>query len=176
MWISSKESTYSAGDCLQCRRLGFDPWVGKISWGRKWQPTPVFLLGKPHERRSLVGYSPWGPKESDMTEQLHFHFPFSLTQLQALARPSATTKAVSLLAHLPNHHSARSQHFLSAQSCPVSISRAPVRAFIFRTGFLTHLHLEPQFALAVLWAEIIPVTPQQLTICIPGSQAPRAGV
>ena len=39
---------------------------------KKWQPTPVHLPGKPHEQRSLVGYSPWGHKELDMTEQLHF--------------------------------------------------------------------------------------------------------
>ena len=38
-----------------------------------WQSTPVFLLGESHEQRSLAGYSPWGPKESDMTEQLSMH-------------------------------------------------------------------------------------------------------
>ena len=58
--------------CLQCGRPGFNPWVRKISWRRKWQPTPVFLPGKSHGCRNLVGYSPWGRKESDMTEQLHF--------------------------------------------------------------------------------------------------------
>ena len=46
-WLSGKESTY------QCRRPGFDPWVGKIPWRRKWQLTPVFLPGKSHEQRSL---------------------------------------------------------------------------------------------------------------------------
>ena len=40
---------------------------------RAWQPTPAFLPGKSHGQRSLVGYSPWGRKELDMTEQLHFH-------------------------------------------------------------------------------------------------------
>ena len=50
---------------VRCR---LDPWVGKIPWSRKWQPTPVFLLGKSHGQRSLAGYSPWGCKESDMTE------------------------------------------------------------------------------------------------------------
>ena len=55
-----------------CRRLGFDPWVRKISWRRKWQPTPVFLPGKSHGRRSLVGYSPWGHKESDIAEWLNW--------------------------------------------------------------------------------------------------------
>ena len=49
------------------RRPGFDP------WRRKWQPTPVLLLGKSHGWRSLVGYSPCGRKESDTTEWLHFN-------------------------------------------------------------------------------------------------------
>ena len=55
--------------CLQCGRPGFNPWVGKIPWGRKWLPTPIFLPGKLHRQRSLVGYSPCGLKESDMTER-----------------------------------------------------------------------------------------------------------
>ena len=44
---------------------------------RQWHPTPVLLPGKSHGRRSLVGCNPWGRQESDMTERLHFHFPFS---------------------------------------------------------------------------------------------------
>ena len=58
--------------CLQCRRPGFDPWVGKIPWRRQWHPTPLLLPGKSHGRRSLVGYSPWGHKESHTTERLHY--------------------------------------------------------------------------------------------------------
>ena len=50
----------------------FNPWVGKIPWRRKWQPTLVLMPGKFHGWRSLVGYSPWGHKESDTTKQLHF--------------------------------------------------------------------------------------------------------
>ena len=49
---------------------GLDPWVRKIPCRRKWQPTPVLLPGKTHRQRSLVGCSPWGHKESDMTELL----------------------------------------------------------------------------------------------------------
>ena len=49
----------------------FDLWVGKIPWRRKWQPIPVLLPGKFSGRRSLVGYSPWGHKESDTAKQLH---------------------------------------------------------------------------------------------------------
>ena len=47
-----------------------------IKW-RQWHPTPVLLPGKSHGHRSLVGYSPWGRKESDTTERLHFHFSLS---------------------------------------------------------------------------------------------------
>ena len=59
--------------CLQHRKPGFDFWVGKIPWRRKWQPTPVLLPGKSHGPRSLVGYSAQ-VAEPDTTEQLHFHF------------------------------------------------------------------------------------------------------
>ena len=47
-----------------------DPQVGKISWRRKWRPTPVFWFGKSHGQRSLLGFSSWGQKESDTMEQL----------------------------------------------------------------------------------------------------------
>ena len=63
--------------CLQFKRPGFDPWVEKIPWRRKWQPIPVFLPGEFHGQRSLVGCSPWGRWESDTTERLHFHFSLS---------------------------------------------------------------------------------------------------
>ena len=43
-----------------------------MHWRRKWQPTPVFSPGESHVQRNLVDYSPWGHKESDMTERLHF--------------------------------------------------------------------------------------------------------
>ena len=50
---------------------GFNLWVGKIPWSRKWQCVPVFLPGKFHGQRNLVVYSSWGHKESDMTELLN---------------------------------------------------------------------------------------------------------
>ena len=53
----------------------FSPWVRKIPQRRKWQPSLVFLPGESHGQRSLVGYNPWGRKESDTTE--HAHKPFS---------------------------------------------------------------------------------------------------
>ena len=54
MWLTGKEFA------CWCRRREFDPWVGKIPWRRKWQPTPVFLPGKSHGQKSLAGYSSWG--------------------------------------------------------------------------------------------------------------------
>ena len=67
----SKASAYNSG------RPGFDHWVRKIPWRRKWHPIPVFLPGKSLGLRSLVDYSPWGHKESDNTERFHFHFSLS---------------------------------------------------------------------------------------------------
>ena len=65
-------SACNAGD------LGSIPGSRRSPWRRKWQPTPVFMPEESHGQRSLIGYSPWGHKESDMTERLHFH----LTPLQ----------------------------------------------------------------------------------------------
>ena len=64
--------------CLQFGRPGFNPWVRKIPWRRKWQPTPVLLPGESHGGRSLGGYSPWDGKESDMAKQLTHTFVYQL--------------------------------------------------------------------------------------------------
>ena len=63
-WLSGRESA------CQCRRCGFNPWVRKIPWRRKWQLTPVLLPDESRGQKSQVGYSPRVCKESDMTEQL----------------------------------------------------------------------------------------------------------
>ena len=82
---TGKESACNAGDPSSIPGLKRSPgegvvyalqysWaslvVGKIPWRKAWQPTPGYLPGEPHGQRSLVGYSPWGHRESDMTEQL----------------------------------------------------------------------------------------------------------
>ena len=64
-WLSSKESA------CQCRRHRLDPWDGKISCRKEWQTTPVFLPENSHRQRSLAGYTPWGCKKLDMTQQLN---------------------------------------------------------------------------------------------------------
>ena len=88
--------------CLQCRRRGFNPWVGKIPRRRAWQPTPVFLPGEPHGQRLPEGYSPHGCKESDTTEETEhartqgtgFHVPqLRVCRLrQKVPQATATTK------------------------------------------------------------------------------------
>ena len=73
-WLSGKEST------CQCRRHGFNPWVGKIPWRTKWWPAPVLLPGRSHAQRRLAGYRPRGHKESDTTWQQtrkYMHRPMS---------------------------------------------------------------------------------------------------
>ena len=64
--------------CRRYRRPGFNPWVGKIPWKRKWQPTRVFLPGKFHGQRNPAGYG-LGHKGSDTTElQTHTHTMYNL--------------------------------------------------------------------------------------------------
>ena len=65
MWLSGKEPS------CWCRRLGFCPWVRDIPWRRKWQPTPVFLLGNPMDGGTWKPTVQGGAKESDTTENTH---------------------------------------------------------------------------------------------------------
>ena len=62
-----------ACQCRRHKRRSFNLWVGKIPWSRKWQPTPVFLPGKFHGQRNLVGYSAWGRKEWYNWAHTHTH-------------------------------------------------------------------------------------------------------
>ena len=67
---------------MQCKKTGFDPWVRKFLWRREWQSIPVFLPGESHGKRSLAGYSLWGHKESDTTEQLTLRGKFKCNILR----------------------------------------------------------------------------------------------
>ena len=70
------------------RDAGFYLWVGKIPWSRKWQPAPVLLSLRLHGQKSLVGYSPRGHKELDMTEHAYTHAWWQITKLP-LPRPDS---------------------------------------------------------------------------------------
>ena len=111
--------------CLQCRRPGFDPWVGKISRRMKWLPIWVFLPGEFHGQRTLVGYSPQDCKESDMAEQLSlthmyiFHImEFQIRSDQSLSRVRlfAIPWIAALQASLPITNSQSSLRLMSIES------------------------------------------------------------
>ena len=80
-WLNGKESA------CQCRRHRFNPWVRKIPWRRKWQPTPVFLLGNSPEQRSQGGYSLWGKKSFEV----HLAMPPACSRTQWFLTFSAFT-------------------------------------------------------------------------------------
>ena len=77
--------------CRRRKRCGLDPWVGKILWRRKWQPTPVFLTRESRGQRSLVGYSPWdctvGPDWSDLA-RTHTYIPSLFDLPPSLPHPT----------------------------------------------------------------------------------------
>ena len=98
-WLSGKEP---ACHCRRCKRHGLDPWVGKISWRRKWQPTSVFLSRKFYGQRSLAGYSSWSCKELDMTERMHTH-THTHTRHLPLGLVHTDTKAKSIINTTINH-------------------------------------------------------------------------
>ena len=82
-WLSGKESA------CQSRRNGFDSWVGKIPWRRKWQPTPVFLPEKSHGQRSLAGCSPRGHKvRHDWSSSAHHKHPVTMAASVGCLWPS----------------------------------------------------------------------------------------
>ena len=64
--LDSSAGKEPACQSRRCKRCRFNPCVGKIPWRRAWQPTPVFLPGKSHRQRNLVGYSPWGQTRLSM--------------------------------------------------------------------------------------------------------------
>ena len=100
-WHNGKEHAYQ---CRRHKRRVFDPWVGKIPWTKKWQPTPVFLPGDSHGQRSLMGYSPWGCKRAghDWSHFIHmhtcFHNPFFFFQTPIILGYKSTISSLSLIA------------------------------------------------------------------------------
>ena len=79
MWLSGKESA------CQCRRCGFHPWVGKIPWRRKWQPTPILLPEKSHGAWQVAVHGCL--KELDMTQQLINRAPQNITYMVLSKHP-----------------------------------------------------------------------------------------
>ena len=116
------------GFYLGCGRTGFSPWVGKIPWRRKWQPIPVLLPRKFHGWRSLVGYSPWGHKESDTPERRHFTSlypgPKATGQLNRGGSPQVRTPQRRRLPPLKMHMRSSSSSHLPREA----VSKAPIKS------------------------------------------------
>ena len=90
----------------QFRRLEFNPWFGKIPWRSKWQPTPVFLPGKSHRQRSLVGFSPWGYKSwTQLSEWVLMLMKSSCLAVPTDANPCPCVIQPSMGAHLSIQYS-----------------------------------------------------------------------
>ena len=92
----------------------FDPRAGKIPWRRKWQPIPIFLPGKSHGQRSLVGYSPWGWKESNTAEWITLHHLRASVQLGRSVMSDSLWPQGLQHTGLPGYHS--SQNLLKLTS------------------------------------------------------------
>ena len=78
-WLGASLVTDSKESAYKCRRPRFK--ARTIPWRRKWLPTPVFLPGKSHGQRNVVGYSPWSHKESDSTESLSCSLSYFISYL-----------------------------------------------------------------------------------------------
>ena len=126
---ASKESTCP---CRRYRRCRFDPWVRKSPWSRKWQPILVFLPGKSHGQKSLVGYSPWSCKELDMTECVCVHACACAHTHTHTGSPRPTWQQVSFFSSL----------FLACRRLPSSAGAFQVwDSSILNTIFALRLHI-----------------------------------
>ena len=100
-WLSCKEPT------CQYRKYGLSPWVGKIPWRRRWQPTLVLLPEKSYGQKGLAGYSPWDHKRATQSLQLNDttillnNLPTHLTEL---SRSSAETHRAQSLPWFDEKH------------------------------------------------------------------------
>ena len=133
MWLSGEESA------CQSRSCGFDPRNGKIPWRRAWQPTPVFLPGESHGQRSLVGYSPWGCKQSDTTQWLN--------KYKTVAKNFPKTSSVDVFTH-----------WKSKPLWPVlffPMDRSDQIMILFRNLYLSTFDLIPVFSDALYCPEKI---------------------
>ena len=114
-----KNAPNNAGDT-------FDPWVEKIPWRRKEQPTTIFLPGKPHGQRSLAGYSSWGHRESEETQRLNNNIVGRCFQKWKM-------KAGDL----------DSGHFLGTESFPMDYFEQDIPGWelLIATAIITTLHI-----------------------------------
>ena len=131
------------------------PTTSVDNWRRKWQPTPVFLPGKSHGRRSLVGYSPRGRQESDTTERLHFHFSLSVDN--TVSPHLSLHHSVSLLSHCLRDGVTHQKDIENngANSCHLSCKSQDCiqlyHRWVFGKDVMTHAKLPLTLPLKIKW-------------------------
>ena len=132
-----------ACQCKRCKRHGFDSWIVKIPWKRAWQSTSVFLPGESHGQRNLADYSPWGCKESDMTEHARIcnwitllYTRNTVNQLYFFKKIKQKTKTKLLILPkqgLPTQITSRnSSHLLSAYDMPYAMPNVYMGLILFQ--------------------------------------------
>ena len=137
-----------------------------MPWRRKWQPTPVFLPGKSHGWRSLVGYSLWGSKESDTTEQLHFELnsPISVHFSLLIPRMLTFTLTISCLttSNLPSFMDLTFQ--VPMQYCSLQHQTLLLSPVTSRTGYFICFGSIPSFFLELFlhWSPVAYWAPTDL--------------
>ena len=124
---------------------------------RQWHPTPVLLPGKSHGRRSLAGCSPWGRKESDTTERLHFHF-----SLSCIGEGNGNPLQCSCL------ENPRDGRAYWAAICGVEQSRTRLKRLSSSSSSPIHSFL----GLGVVWLDL--VSPGALRLLVAGPALPWA--
>ena len=108
------------------RDPGSIPGLGRYPGERNWQSTPIFLPGKFHGQRSLMGYSPWGHKESDTTEQLHTHTHGTKKLSPSIKKKNKKTTVThpyhgpTAPSPVPREHPQKTQNINSSACCPAS--------------------------------------------------------
>ena len=187
---SSWPRDWSCVSCIRGRFLTHGPtgdtwYVASSSYSRRrqWHPTPVFLPGKSHGRRSLVGYSPWGRWGSDMTERLHFHFPAlekaMATHSSVLAWRIPGTVEPGGLPSMGSHRVGHDWSDLAAEAASYSIwwmsgHRVNTSQFVFWDSVSTYtrfLHLTfPHIKVLTLtiYHESRNISPSYMCVCMYG--------
>ena len=157
-WLGGNESA------CQWRRRGFNPWSRKIPWERKWQLTPVFLPGRSHGQRSLVGYSPWGCSLTQLSnwttttfkkKKRWFSLRYSIRELQndsecLCPRPEKSCqkrKKKGKSSHFPT------KHILTIMNYPVCLYKKILQILKMSSKFLlmTVYYSHYQFQIGKLW-------------------------
>ena len=142
LWVTRgfPDGSSSNKPACQCRRHRFDSWVRNIPCRKRWQPTQVFLPGKPHGQRSPAGYSPWGCKESDTTEHTCTQRCDTLSQYSRLSPALCPRIADAALETCPRTRLCSRVH---TQVCRWDIHRLPPFASLQAEGRCQEGHRSP---------------------------------